>query len=67
MTMQMVRHGVKTQCTCRASRPTRKGDDRQPAASRNGIAPITDRCTCHTVTESWRADPSPPQAMGGEF
>jgi hypothetical protein len=63
MTMQMVRRCV-TQRTCTASDSTCEGDDRQPAADSSIIVHITARSTCHTMAESWRADPSPPQAMG---
>lgn len=63
MTMQMVRRCV-TQRPCTANDSTCKGDDRQPAADSSIIVRVAARCTCRTVAESWRADPSPPQAMG---
>ena len=63
MTMQMVRH-CATQRTCIASASACKGDERQPAADSSGIVRVAARCTCRTMAESWRADPSPPQAIG---
>ena len=65
MTMQMVRRCV-TQRTCTASGSTCRGDDMQPAAVSSSVVRVAARCTYRTMAASWRAGPSPPQAIGEE-